>query len=108
MYSKNNVDLQHKKKMSKIKISDKTLNKVAFVLRLQIEYILSLLLLCVCVHRTIIISRQKCANLETKIKSNFEVKCILDFTNNRLFIANINQEHENLVFVQLIIKSGNE
>ena len=106
MYSQNNVDLQHKKKMSKIKISDKTLNKVAFVLRLQIEYIL--LLLCVCVQRTIIISRQKCANLETKIKSNFEVKCILDFTNNRLFIANINQEHENLVFVQLIIKSGNE
>ena len=46
MYSQNNVDLQHKKKMSKIKISDKTLNKVAFVLRLQIEYIL--LLLCVC------------------------------------------------------------
>ena len=45
MYSQNNVDLQHKKKMSKIKISDKTLNKVAFVLRLQIEYIL---LLCVC------------------------------------------------------------
>ena len=106
MYSKNNVDLQHKKKMSKIKISDKTLNKVAFVLRLQIVYIL--LLFCVCVQRTIIISRQKCANLETKIKSNFEVKCILDFTNNRLFIANINQEHENLVFVQLIIKSGNE
>ena len=106
MYSQNNVDLQHKKKMSKIKISDKTLNKVAFVLRLQIEYIL--LLLCVCVQCTIIISRQKCANLETKIKSNFEVKCILDFTNNRLFIANINQEHENLVFVQLIIKSGNE
>ena len=96
MYSKNNVDLQHKKKMSKIKISDKTLNKVAFVSRLQIEYIL---LLCVCVQRTIIISQQKCANLETKIKSNFEVKCILDFTNNRLFIANINQEHENLVFV---------
>ena len=106
MYSQNNVDLQHKKKMSKIKISDKTLNKVAFVLRLQIVYIM--LLLCVCVHRTIIISQQKCANLETKIKSNFEVKCILDFTNNRLFIANINQEHENLVFVQLIIKSGNE
>ena len=46
MYSQNNVDLQHNKKMSKIKISDKTLNKVAFVLRLQIEYIL---LLCVCV-----------------------------------------------------------
>ena len=106
MYSQNIVDLQHKKKMSKIKISDKTLNKVAFVLRLQIVYIM--LLFCVCVHRTIIISRQKCANLETKIKSNFEVKCILDFTNNRLFIANINQEHENLVFVQLIIKSGNE
>ena len=106
MYSQNNVDLQHKKKMSKIKISDKTLNKVAFVLRLQIVYIM--LLFCVCVHRTIIISRQKCANLETKIKSSFEVRCILDFTNNRLFIANINQEHENLVFVQLIIKSGNE
>ena len=106
MYSQNIVDLQHNKKMSKIKISDKTLNKVAFVLRLQIEYIV--LLLCACVQRTIIISRQKCANLETKIKSNFEVKCIFDFMNNRLFIANINQEHENLVFVQLIIKSGNE